>query len=128
MSPATQRRRAGSKAKKRSGVPSWIQWLPLIVGIVAAPVAVWGASILAMSGPSALRLLYPWVSLLRHHSDQLAVGQEEVLEQWVMYGQFPVYGLVWVATQRVWKGVSGLLSVVLMHCLAVGATILLAAN
>jgi len=97
--------------------------LPLIAGIVATPLAVWAASVLAMSGPQALRLLYPYISLLQGHSDH---SRQETMQQLVMFGQFPFYGAVWVLMQRLLRGTAGPLSVLALHCAGVGAAILTA--
>ena len=113
------------RRRKKGAALGWLRVLwPLILGIVITPVAVYAASILAMRGPSALRLLYPFVLLVQGHSEQFATTQQETLAQWVMYGQFPFYGLVWMLAKRLSRGSAGALSAVVLHCVGVAAAIL----
>ncbi len=115
----------GRKKSSKSSVPGWVRVLwPLILGIVMTPFAVYAASVLAMRGPSALRLLYPYVLLVQGHSEQFATSQEETLAQWVMYGQFPLYGCVWMLARRIFRGSAGALSAVVLHCAGVAVAIL----
>jgi hypothetical protein len=123
MTPSASRTRKTPKKKPQS---TWIRLLPLIAGIVVTPFAVWGASVLAMSGPQALRLLYPYISLLQGHSDQFPHSRQETIQQLVMFGQFPFYGAMWILMQRLLGGTAGPLSVLILHCVGVGAAILTA--
>jgi hypothetical protein len=122
MSPVTQRARPRRKKSKASTRWLGLLW-PLIAGIVVTPFAVWGASVLAMSGPSALRLLYPYLTVI-HGSSQQAASQGETISQCVMYGQFPAYGLVWIVMRRLTRGSAGAFSVIVLHCAGVLAAIL----
>ncbi len=85
--------------------------------------AVRAASVLALSGPSALRLLYPYVVLVQEHAHGFASNQEETLAQWVMYGQFPAYGLLWMLGRRLNPSSGGLLAAVVAHCGGLAAAI-----
>jgi hypothetical protein len=120
--------RARTTRRKQKSPPFWIQFWPLLLGIVITPFAVRGASVLALNGPSALRMLYPYVVLAQGHSEHFASSQEEIISQWVMYGQFPLYGIVWMLAQRMARAAGGPLSVLLLHCLGVGAAIFTAPN
>ena len=124
----TQRTRNNRRKKKKPLPGALIILAPLLLGILVTPFAVRGASVLALSGPSALRLLYPFVVLVQSHAQTFATSQEETLAQWVMYGQFPVYGLVWMLTRQFVRGSAGPLSVVLLHCVGVAAAILTASS
>ncbi len=124
MSPAIQRK-STTKRRKKQAAPGWLGALwPLILGIVVTPLAVYAASILAMRGPTALRLLYPFMLLVQGHSEQFATSQQETLAQWVMYGQFPLYGCVWMLARRLFRGSAGALSALVLHCAGVAAAIL----
>jgi len=81
-----------------------------------------------MSGPQALRLLYPYISLLQGHSDQLPDSRQETVQQLVMFGQFPFYGAVWALMQRLLRGTAGPFSVLALHCAGIGAAILTASS
>jgi hypothetical protein len=121
MRTAYARTRA-PRSKKKSIIPHWLLVIaPLLAGILMTPVAAWAASILAMSGPQALRLLYPFVPVIQQH---IATNEDAALAQWIMYGQFPAYGLIWMLMARLTRGSAGALSVVVLHCLGVAAAVL----
>ena len=120
MSPVATRKRSNRKRKKKSS-PSWLAWWPLLVAVIATPFAVRSASVLALTGPAALRLLYPYVVLLQSHVHGLAAEQADTLSQWAMYGQFPVYGLVWVLMARLRGTLAGLISVLVLHGAGIAA-------
>jgi hypothetical protein len=118
----TTRRRTSRKRKRRSR--SWLLWWPLALALVATPFAVRAASVLALSGPGALRLLYPFVVLVQAHAPAtLAPEQRDALAEWTMWAQFPVYGLLVVLLAR-FKGIfAGLLTIALLHAAAIGAAL-----
>lgn len=120
MSPAPRTRRKRRKA-------SLFAWWPLVVAVIATPFAVRGASVLALSGPFALKLLYPFVTLMQAHwTASLAASQRDTLSEWAMWAQFPAYGLVASLIGRalgVWRG---LLLVAGLHIAAVGVALLVA--
>ena len=119
MSPVATRKRTSRKKKKKAY--AWLAWWPLLLAIVATPFAVRSASVLALTGPAALRLLYPYVVLLQSHVHGLSSEQADTLSQWAMYGQFPVYGLVWVLVARLRGAFAGLISVLVLHGAGVAA-------
>ncbi len=127
MSPVTTRTRTRRSSKKKKGfLPTWLLFLwPLLAGILVTPFAVRAASVLALNGPPALRLLYPYVIVAQSHIEQLAVYQEETLSQWVLYGQFPLYGVIWMIGRRLVRASGGPLFVVGLHCVGVALAILL---
>ena len=127
MSPAAvqgKRPRARSgKARKRKGA-SRLVWLPLLLAIAATPFAVRAASVLALTGSGALRLLFPWVVLAQAHaSASLAPEQQDALAGWAMWAQFPVYGALAALAlhRRALLLVMGLL--VALHACAVAAAV-----
>ena len=126
MTPvATQRKRR--KRRRSSLLLSWLSWWPLLLALIVTPFAVRAASVLALSGPGALRLLYPYVVLVQAHAPAtLAPEQRDVLAEWVMWAQFPVYGLLAVLVGR-WRGMgAGVLAALVVHGVAVAAAVWLA--
>jgi len=113
-------------AKKTKGSFSWFQWVPLAVGIVMTPVALRAASIMALSGPESLTLLYPWVDMVKSTVFQMPADFSTSIADWVMYLQFPVYGLLMSRLLRN-RGFWVALGVVaLLHVVGIGVAILLA--
>ena len=95
--------RAGKKKKKaQSGLARW--W-PLLAGAAVTPFAVKTAEILPLTGADGLmklRLLYPFAMLLREHALSFSEGNSETLSQFMLYAQFPLYGLVAMLSIK-WK-------------------------
>jgi hypothetical protein len=112
--PAVKRK---SRKKRASG---WLEWWPLILGIALTPFAVKAATLMALTGPDGLRLLYPWMLVPKLHllglSDSLGNG----ISQGMMYLQFPLYGLVAMLIHRSKGAVPAILVLALVHLLAVG--------
>lgn len=97
-----------------------------MLAVVATPFAVRAASVLALSGPGALRLLYPFVVLVQAHAPgHLAAEQRDALAEWTMWAQFPVYGLLAALVGRRRGILTGLLAVLAVHSAGVLAAILL---
>src|SRR5271163_4914551 len=86
--PAARRK---SRKKQTSG---WLVWWPLILGIAATPFAVKAATLMALTGPDGLRLLYPWMLLPKLHLFGLSDAVSDTVSQAMMYLQFPLYGFV----------------------------------
>jgi hypothetical protein len=122
MSPA---RPSSNKSRKRkqSGGRVWLRAWPLVLGIVATPFAVRAAGVLALTGPTALRLLYPYMVLVQNEAQHFSTEQAEVLSQIVLYGQFPVYGLLWFGLSLWTVRAAGPLAVLLLHILGAAAAI-----
>lgn len=125
--PTTVKRRVKTPkpAKRRKSGSAWPAWMMVICGIVAIPFALRGAGILALSGPGALAMLYPFVVLV--NSAVLSIPRElaNPAAQALMYAQFPLYGLLgaWVHRSRgIWIALN---AVVWLHILAWGVAALL---
>jgi len=91
-----------------------------MVGIAVTPFAVKAATLMALTGPDGLRLLYPWVLLpkLRFLGQSESVGN--LISQVMIYLQFPLYGVFGMIVNR-WKGPgAAILQLTLLHLLAVG--------
>ena len=126
MSPAAAQRKRprarGKRAGKKRTRPAWLVWLPLFLALVATPFAVRAASVLALSGPGALRLLFPAVALVQAHAPApLVPEQRETLAAWAMWAQFPVYGLL--ASVVTWRRslLAGLFAALATHLAALAA-------
>jgi hypothetical protein len=126
--PATSRKPVRRRKSKSSPRPTWLSLWPLLLGIIATPFAVRAASVLALTGPSALRVLYPFAVLVQAQAEHFSLEQADTLSQWILYGQFPLYGLLWIVAARVFKGPAGPLTVLLVHAAAVVAAIFAAAH
>jgi hypothetical protein len=70
-----------------------MSWWPFLLGLVATPIAVHFASVMALAGPDALMTFYPYVLLLQNHLPGVTFNTA-MLSQWMMYLQFPLYGLI----------------------------------
>lgn len=74
--------------------------LPLLLCLAVTPLAVRMASVLALEGPKAFALLYPWVEVVRSPVLRLPGTLISTLSQWMIYLQFPLYGLLMMLTYR----------------------------
>ena len=74
--------------------------MPLLLCLVLTPFAVQSASILALEGPKAFALLFPWVEVVRSPALHIPPAWLETLSQGIIYLQFPVYGLLMTLTFR----------------------------
>jgi hypothetical protein len=103
-STAVKKRNAAGPRKKRgsakSGRGGWISFWPLVVCIAITPFAVRSASILALDGPKAFALLYPWVEVVRSPALHIPPAWLDTLSQWIIYLQFPLYGALMTLTFR----------------------------
>src|ERR1700751_4014847 len=87
MSPTATQRKPSTRKKKKAASAGWITWWPLLLGILVTPLAVRAAAVMALAGPDALRLLYPWVQLVQNHIFTVEIAG--TLSQAMMYLQFP---------------------------------------
>ena len=128
MSPVTaERPRTRTRRRSKRKPPGLLLWWPLAIALVAAPFAVRAASVLALAGPSALRALFPFVALWQAHAPaRLAPEQRDALAAWVMWAQFPVYGLVVSLFARRRKLGAGFVTALLLHGAALLAAVLFA--
>lgn len=81
---------------------------------------------MALSGPSALRLLYPYVLLPQNHALGLPAELAANLSQLMMYLQFPVYGVIVMLVLRSKNLAASLLTAAVVHFAAVLALFLMA--
>jgi hypothetical protein len=124
-----QRSAAGARPRKKSkkgAAWSWKGLWPLVVCLIITPFAVRAASILALEGPKAFALVYPWVEVAR--SPALHVPPEWVdgLSQWIIYLQYPVYGLLMTLTYRDDKRLRAFIVGLIAHFAGLFAVVVLA--
>lgn len=112
--PAAKRK---SRKKQTSG---WLTWWPVILGIAVTPFAVKAATLMALTGPDGLRLLYPWMLIPKLHLLGLSDSLGNAVSQVMMYLQFPVYGIIAVLVHRSKGAVQAILVLAFVHLLAVG--------
>ena len=118
--PAREKRRTASpRKKKKKGASPLLVWWPLILGIVVTPFTVHAASIMAIAGPGALMMLYPYVLLLKEPALGLSSELGNDLSQLMMYLQFPLYGLVMAFSLRSKSLWTAIATAVAMHFAAV---------
>lgn len=107
------------RSAKRKAVGSrWVTLLIILLSLVAIPFALWGGDVLVLSGPASLAMLYPFVVLVRVSSFHIPAYLANQLAQWLMYLQFPLYGIfmAWVHRNRgFWIAIN---AVVWLHVLA----------
>lgn len=118
MSPTATQRRPTTRRKKKADVPAWMTWWPLVLGILITPVTVRAAGVMALAGPQALRMLYPWVQLMQNQAFPVEVAG--TVSQAMMYLQFPVYGLLMSMVLRAKGFRLALLAAAIAHFGAVG--------
>jgi hypothetical protein len=115
-----KRKPAAKRKSRKKQTSSWLAWWPVILGIAVTPFAVKAATLMALTGPDGLRLLYPWMLIPKLHilglSDSLGNG----ISQAMMYLQFPLYGVAAMLIHRSKGTVQAILLLALVHLLAVG--------
>lgn len=127
------RQRSGANAKPRkrrstakAGRGGWTSLWPLVVCIAVTPFAVHFASILALEGPKAFALLYPWVEVVRSPALHLPPDSLDSFSQWIIYLQFPVYGLLMTVTFRAQRHLRAFIIGLVAHFTGLLAVVVLA--
>lgn len=112
------------KRRRKSG-PGWSAWVPFLFALAMTPVALRAASVLALSGGGGLLLLFPFVQIVQNPVLRISEAISDPVAQWIMYLQFPVYGLLMARILRS-KGLWIALNViVLIHGAGIGLGYLL---
>lgn len=109
-----------SRKKKSQGAAGLLSWWPVLLGIAVTPFTARTASVLALSGPWPLRLLYPFSQLLQRHELGLNGTTADTLAQWMMYLQFPLEGLLMRFLLKYRSLLLSFLAIAVLHLLAVG--------
>jgi hypothetical protein len=128
MSPTASatKRRSTPRRKKKAASAGWITWWPLLLGILVTPLTVRAAGVMALAGPDALRMLYPYVQLVQNRMLGFPTEIAGTLSQTMMYLQFPLYGLLMALVLRAKGLVPALVTTAVVHFGAVGIVIALA--
>ncbi|HYK35093.1 hypothetical protein [Alloacidobacterium sp.] len=124
MSPTVTQRRTTTRKKKKAAASGWLTWWPLLLGILVTPLTVRAAGIMALAGPDALRMLYPWVQLVQTHLFSVEIAG--TLSQAMMYLQFPLYGLLMALVLRAKSLLPALIAGAVAHFGAVVVVVALA--
>ncbi|HUB17434.1 MAG TPA: hypothetical protein VL990_02285 [Acidobacteriaceae bacterium] len=112
-SAASPRKKRGARKTLARGW--WKAFWPVLIGIIITPFTVRLAGILALEGPKAFALLYPWFDVLRSrvlHSPADLVGHSY---EYMLYLQFPLYGLLMTFTFRAGRHLRAIIIGLLAH-------------
>lgn len=122
-SAAISRRKRGTRKSARAG---WMAVFPLLIGILITPFALRAASIVALAGPKAFALLYPWVEVLRSPALHFPANLAGTASEWMMYLQFPLYGLFVMLTWRAQRYLRAFIIGLILHFSGLVAVVVLA--
>jgi hypothetical protein len=118
-----RKRRAGGKSAGRAG---WVRFWPLAVCLAIAPFAVRAAGILALAGPKAFALVYPWVEVVRSPALHVPPDWIDALSQWIIYLQYPCYGALMTLTFRADRHLRAFIVGLIAHFAGLLAVVVLA--
>jgi hypothetical protein len=124
-SSAVQSRRKRG-ARKKSVWRGWRALLPLVLGMIVTPFTIRLAGILALEGPKAFALLYPWVIALRSPALHFPADLVGSSSEWMLYLQFPLYGLLMTLTFRAGRYLRAFIIGLIAHFAGLVAVLLLA--
>src|SRR5271155_2891207 len=110
-----KRKPAAKRKSRRKQTSGWLAWWPVILGIAVTPFAVKAATLMALTGPDGLRLLYPWMLIPKLHFLRLSDSLGNGISQAMMYLQFPLYGIVAMLMHRSKGPISAILLLALVH-------------
>jgi hypothetical protein len=118
-----RRKRSAGKSSGRAG---WVRFWPLLVCLVITPFAVRAAGILALEGPKAFALAYPWVEVVRSPALRVPAAWLDTASQWILWLQFPVYGALMTLTFRADKYLRAFIVGLIAHFAGLFAVVVLA--
>ena len=124
-----QRSSAGAKPRKKRSAGKGAGWkalIPLLLCLVLTPFAVQSASILALEGPKAFALLFPWVEVVRSPALHVPPAWLGTLSQWIIYLQFPAYGVLMSLTFRAGRYLRAFIIGLIVHFSGLLAVVVLA--
>jgi len=113
-------------AKSKRDSITGLQWGLVVLSIVATPVAIHAASVLALSGPTGLMLLYPFVQIVKSPGMNVPADMANTTAQWIMYLQFPLYGVLAAKLMRPLGATIAVSVAAALHCVGIGIAYLLA--
>ncbi len=102
------RKSKSADAQKRDGTKKKIHFWnagsqafwPLLLCLILDPFIVRFADVLALEGPKMFSLLYPWIMVVNDPVLHLSSGITSRLTQWLLYLEFPLYGVLMTVTFR----------------------------
>lgn len=118
MPSASAAKRTAKLRKPRASSRSrdnWLHFWPLVVCLAITPFAVRGADIVALEGPRPFALLYPWIEVLRCPAFHLSADLVSTLSQWLLYLQFPIYGVLMTLACRADKHLRAITTGIIAH-------------
>lgn len=118
-----RRKRASGRSAGRAG---WVRFWPLVVCLAITPFAVRAAGILALAGPKAFALVYPWVEVVRSPALHVPAEWLDGLSQWIIYLQYPCYGALMTLTFRADKHLRAFIIGLVAHFAGLLAVVVLA--
>jgi hypothetical protein len=104
----------------------WKSLWPVLAGIAITPFTVRAASILALEGPKAFALLYPWVVVLRSRALHFPADLVGRSSESMMFLQFPLYGILMTLTFRADKHLRAFIIGLVVHFTGLFLVVLLA--
>lgn len=96
------------------------------MSVLITPLTVRAAGVMALAGPNALRMLYPYVQLVQNRMLGFPTEIGGTLSQAMMYLQFPLYGLMMALVLRAKGLLPAVITTAVAHFGAVGIVIALA--
>lgn len=113
MHSATRARKSAAPRRSRtrdkgSGWSRHALW-PLLICVALDPFLVRAASILALEGPTTFTMVFPWVEFLHLPPFHFTAEFLSTLTQFILYLQFPLYGLLMTLTFRAdrrWRAIN----------------------
>ncbi len=123
-SAATPRKKRGARKTLARGW--WKALWPVLIGIIITPFTIRLASVLALEGPKAFALLYPWFDVLRSkvlHTPADLVGHAY---ESMLYLQFPIYGLLMTLTFRAGRHLRAIIIGLMLHFIGLLLVVVLA--
>ena len=126
MSPSTAQPRSRSrlptpkKGKRKSVAQRWLSWWPVLLGIAVTPLALRAADVLSLRGPDGLRMLYPYVVIIKNHLPWFSHDNCENFAQIIMYVQFIIYGFFLKISMRIYPFFTAALLTLVLHGIGVG--------
>lgn len=112
--------------KQKRDLATGLQWGVFIFSVLATPVAIHAASILALSGPDELMMLFPFVQIVKSPAMRIPADLANITAQWIMYLQFPLYGLVAAKVMRPLGVAVGVGAAAALHCIGIAIAYFLA--
>jgi hypothetical protein len=120
------RKNVAKKKVARKQLPGALRWWPFLVGIFFTPGAVDAMNVTSLTSPTGAHAMAPWAFLVQSSFVPLPPTAQYHLVQFVLYGQFPAYGLLVMILQSKYSLLMCLAIVLFLHFLGYGLLTLVA--